>query len=597
MSEKPKATSVHAIDWPSLMADVSAKSLEIAKVWMEKNSDRDITELPFDPFNLRQSWLSYTEQLLEDPQKLAKAQSRFWADWLKLTEGLTAKAKGEQVADIIYPEQGDRRFRSEAWTQSLMFDAIKQSYLLTTRWILDTFDDTSLGLDDKNRAKLKFFAKQFLDALSPTNYPLTNPDVLEETFKTGGENLKRGLENLYADIKAGRHLPNIRMTDTEAFKLGENIATTKGHVVFRNRLIELIHYTPKKPKAYAEPLVISPPWINKYYILDLRPDNSLVAWALEQGHQVFMISWVNPTPELGEITFEDYAFEGLLAGIDEALKITKAKSANVIGYCIGGTLLAMTLAYLAKTGGSHKIKTATFLTTLLDFAQAGDLSLFIDEPQIELIEQQMAQEGVLDGEILKTTFNMLRANDLIWSFVINNYLMGREPFPFDLLSWNSDSTNLPKAMHSYYLRHMYLCNDLIVPNTLAFKGKGLDLGAIETPVYFLSAREDHIAPWLNTYRGFKAVGSKNKQFVLSASGHIAGVVNPPANNKYQFWHSKNYAAQPTAWLEKAQNTHGSWWPHWHAWVSGGKAPTVKPVVAKAVGKLPPAPGAYVQAKV
>ncbi len=473
-----------------------------------------------------------------------------------------------------------------------MFDFIKQSYLLSARFVQDVVKQVD-GLDPKTAAKVDFYSRQFIDAMSPSNFVLTNPEVLRKTAETGGENLLKGLNNLLTDLERGKGQLRIKMTDMDAFKLGENIAVSPGKVVYQNDLMQLIQYSPSTEQVLKRPLLIMPPWINKFYILDLRPKNSLVRWAVSQGHTVFMISWVNPDERLAEKGFEDYMNEGCLAALDAIEAATGVREVNAIGYCLGGTLLASTLGYMAARG-DDRIKTATFFVTMMDFAEAGELGVFIDEEQLKALEEKMNRRGYLEGSEMATTFNMLRANDLIWSFVVNNYLLGNVPFPFDLLYWNADSTRMPARMHSFYLRQMYQENLLRVPNGLRLAGVPIDLRKIKTPAYFLSTREDHIAPWKSTYQGTQIL-SGPKRFVLAASGHIAGVVNPPEGGKYSHWINTELPSDAEDWVQTATEIAGSWWPDWHRWVSG-HAKEMVPARVPGAGKLKPiedAPGSYV----
>ena len=450
------------------------------------------------------------------------------------------------------------------------------------------------GLTPKTSQKVDFYTRQFVDAMSPTNFLMTNPEVLRRTAESGGENLLKGLSNLLADLERGRGQLRIRMTDDSKFKVGENIAVTPGQGVFQNDLMQLIQYNPTTPKVLKRPLVIFPPWINKFYILDLRPRNSFVRWAVEQGHTVFVVSWVNPDGRLAEKGFEDYMTEGVYAALTAITQATGERQVNAIGYCLGGTLLATTLAHMAAKRDS-RIKTATFFVTMTDFEEAGELSVFIDEEQLHSLEEKMSKKGYLEGAEMATTFNMLRANDLIWSFVVNNYLMGQEPFPFDLLYWNDDSTRMPARMHSFYLRRMYQQNDLAKPGAIELLGQAIDLRRIKTPSYFVSTREDHIAPWKSTYRATQLLQGPVR-FVLAASGHIAGVVNPPDSGKYSHWVNEALPADPDAWFQGATELAGSWWPDWHRWVTGhGK----DQVAARQPGDgglepIEPAPGSYVK---
>ena len=561
-------------------------------LWEEylKKSDIDFAAYDLDPFNVQGAYLEFLESLITHPEKAWEAGAQYWQSWMNLWQDSSRKMLGEAVHPTIKPEKGDRRFRAEEWQDNAVFDFIKQSYLLTCAWMEQTVRDSE-GLDEEQKAKLAFATKFVADALSPTNFVMTNPEVLKETINSGGENLIRGLENLLEDLERGGGELKISTTDYDAFKLGENIATTPGRVVYQNDLIQLIQYAPTTEKVFETPLLIIPPWINKYYILDLRADNSLIKWAVEQGHTVFVISWVNPDKKLAQKEFQDYMEEGILAAMDEIESITGERHVNAVGYCLGGTLLTTTLSYLQKTKQADRIASATFLTTLIDFEKSGDLKLFMDEEQIEAMERSMADKGVFEAKKLQQTFSMLRANDLIWSFVVNNYLMGKEPFPFDLLYWNDDSTNMPAAMHSFYLRNMYRDNLLTKPGGIEMKGEKIDVSKIKTPAYFLSTREDHIAPWQATYDGAQLLGG-DVTFTLAASGHIAGVVNPPAKKKYCYWSSDHVTDDPEHWLESTSESAGSWWPHWQKWVKGFAGAKVP---ARKVGKgLEPAPGSYVK---
>ena len=566
---------------------------EIAQAMSERAKKNPVGEAPVDPFNLRDAYMAMLDRMLQHPDKLTEQQFTLWKNYMTLWDTTLTRMTGGKAADVIEADPSDRRFKAEAWHKDALFGFIRQSYLLTAQWILQLVEQNSKDLDQKTAKKLQFFTRQYIDALSPTNFAVTNPDVLKATIESGGQNLVRGMKNLLDDLKRG----HMTMTDENAFKLGENIATTKGQVIFRNRMMELIHYTPAGDTTYETPLLIVPPWINKYYILDLRPDNSYVNWCVSQGHAVFIISWANPDTSMRDVGFEDYMKEGFLAALDAIEKQTGAKQTNVVGYCIGGTVLSMTLAWLKAKGKSARIKSATFLTTLIDFENAGDLKLFVDEEQLAVLSDRMAKQGFLDAETLKVTFNMLRANDLIWSFVVNNYLLGREPFPFDLLYWNSDSTNLPAKMHEFYLRHLYLKNELAKPCKLPIGGVKMDISTIDTPAYFLSTKDDHIAPWKATYAGAKLFNG-DVTFTLAGSGHIAGVVNHPAAKKYGFWTSKKLPKLPETWLGKAEQQEGSWWPHWNKWLeafAGKKVAAVNPASGP-LKPLSPAPGTFVKVK-
>jgi polyhydroxyalkanoate synthase len=549
-----------------------------------------------DPLNIGRTFFEMTARMMADPAKLMQAQMNLWQDYLKLWQSTTRRMMGHESEPVIEPAKDDRRFKHEAWTENQLFDFIKQSYLLTARWMQSTVRDVE-GLDDKTAKKVDFYTRQFVDAMAPSNFVMTNPEVLKATMESGGENLVKGLENLLKDLERGKGRLSISMTDIEAFKVGQNIAVTPGQVIYQNELMQLLQYEPVTESVAKRPLLILPPWINKYYILDLRPTNSFIKWAVEQGHTVFMASWVNPDESLARKTFEDYMVEGPLAALDAIEQATGEREVNVIGYCLGGTLLAATLAWMAAKK-DNRFKSATFLTTMVDFTEPGELGVFIDEEQLTALEEKMEKRGYLEGHDMATTFNMLRANDLIWSFVVNNYLLGKDPFPFDLLYWNADSTRMPAEMHSFYLRKMYQENLLMKPGGITLKGVPLDLRKIATPSYILSTKEDHIAPWRSAYAATQLYKGP-KKFVLSASGHIAGVVNPPSANKYCHWTSDELPPQPEQWLGQAQQHPGSWWPDWQRWVaefSGGQVPARKPGDGK-LKPIEPAPGSYVKVMV
>jgi polyhydroxyalkanoate synthase len=595
MADQPQDPAPRLADPQAIgrnMADVAERSQRIVADWLERQGR---TQPSADPLNIGRAFLEMTTRLMANPAQLVQAQIGFWQDYMTLWQNTARRIMGMDTAPVIQADPKDKRFRDEAWQQSEIFDFIKQSYLLSARYVQNVVGHVD-GLDPKTAKKIDFYARQFTDAMSPSNFLLTNPEVLRRTAETGGENLLRGLNNLLTDLERGRGKLTIRMTDMDAFKLGENIGVSPGKIVFQNELMQLIQYTPTTDQVLKRPLLILPPWINKFYILDLRPKNSFVRWAVSQGHTVFMVSWVNPDERMADVGFDSYMTSGVFAALDAIKAATGESEVDAIGYCLGGTLLAATLAWMAKRGDA-RIRTATFFVALLDFEEAGELGVFIDEEQLKGLEERMQEQGFLEGSDMSTTFNMLRANDLIWSFVVNNYLLGNEPFPFDLLYWNSDSTRMPARMHSFYLRNMYQQNLLAKPGGITLAGEALDLGAIKIPAYFLSTREDHIAPWRSTYRGTQLLGGK-KRFVLAASGHIAGVVNPPDGGKYNHWVNTALPADPQAWLEGATELAGSWWPDWHRWVVGRAAPMV-PARVPGDGALPvieDAPGSYVRVR-
>ena len=571
------------------MADIAERSQRLVGDWLARQSSPDTA---LDPLNIGGAFLEMTARLMANPGKMIEAQLGFWQDYLTLWQNTAKRMMGMGSESVIDAPSGDRRFKDDAWQENEVFDFIKQSYLLSARYVQDVVKQAD-GLDAKTAQKVDFYSRQFIDAMSPSNFVLTNPEVLRKTAETGGENLLKGLSNLLGDLERGKGKLRIKMTDTDAFKLGQNIAVSPGKVVYQNDLMQLIQYDPTTATVLKRPLLIAPPWINKFYILDLRAKNSLVRWAVAQGHTVFVISWVNPDARLSEKGFEDYMTEGYLAALDAIEKATGEREVNAIGYCLGGTLLGSTLAYMAAKKDT-RIKSATFFVTMLDFSEAGELGVFIDEEQLLALEEKMNKRGYLEGSEMATTFNMLRANDLIWSFVVNNYLLGNDPFPFDLLYWNADSTRMPAKMHSFYLRKMYQENLLKDPGGISLRGVPIDLHRIKVPAYFLSTREDHIAPWKSTYRGTHLLAGPSR-FVLAASGHIAGVVNPPEGGKYSHWINPDLPAEPDAWLAGATEIAGSWWPDWQRWVSALGAEKV-PARIPGDGKLAAiedAPGSYV----
>ncbi len=578
-----------------VLAEIADKSQKLMHALAERRYAGNGSDRSADPLNLRPTLLELTTRLMADPARLVQAQLSLWQDYLRLWQSTSRRLWGQSAAPVVEPEQGDRRFRDPAWDDHALFDFIKQSYLLTARWLVSTVNQLD-GLDEKSRQKIDFYTRQFVDAMAPSNFVATNPEVLRATLETGGENLLRGLNNLLDDLARGEGKLAIKMTDLDAFALGRNLALTPGKVVFQTDLIQLIQYAPTTEQVHRRPLLIIPPWINKYYILDLQPKNSFIKYVVDQGFTVFVISWVNPGPEHTDKTFEDYMVEGPLAALDAMAKATGEAEANVIGYCLGGTLLAATLAWMAVKR-DKRVKAATFFASLVDFENPGELGVFIDEEQLAAMDAMMAKHGYLEGRHMATTFNMLRANDLIWSFVINNYLLGKEPFPFDLLYWNSDSTRMPYAMHSFYLRKFYQQNQLVVPGGITLGGVPIDLRKVRMPVYILSTREDHIAPWLSTYRATQLYRGQTT-FVLAGSGHIAGVINPPSVQKYGFWGNAELPPDPADWLAGATHYPGSWWPHWRDW-NAQHAGELVPARQPGDGQLPPiedAPGSYVRVR-
>lgn len=536
----------------------------------------------------------YVEHWTQQPERIPLMQMQYLKKQQEIFQNTVLRFLGQQVDPILTPEKGDRRFKDAEWSDNLAFSYLQQLYLLNSQTLLDFIDDTE-GVSVHSRNKIDYFVRQLINALSPTNFATLNPEVIRKTIETGGANLAEGFKQFQQDMEdSAKGALNIAMTDTRAFQVGRNLATTPGKVVYQNDLMQLIQYTPTTATTFKRPLLVIPPFINKYYILDLRENNSFIRWLVAQGHTVFCISWVNPGPSMRNIGFEDYMQQGPLDAIAAIEKATGEKTINAIGYCLGGTLLAATLAYLKKKRQAP-IQAATFMATLTDFSQPGEIGVFINETAISALERQMEATGYYDGRQMAFSFNTLRENDLFWSFFINNYLKGERPTAFDLLYWNTDGTNLPARMHSFYLRNMYLYNKLIEKDAIELNGVGLDLSEISTPSYFVSAAQDHIALWPATYKGATLLGGKNR-FVLGGSGHIAGIVNPPSKNKYGYWTNDQLPPTPEAWFEGAQQHEGSWWLDWQDWVEaqGGAELVATRTPGEGLEVIEDAPGSYVK---
>ncbi|WP_061016829.1 class I poly(R)-hydroxyalkanoic acid synthase [Vibrio splendidus] len=528
------------------------------------------------------------EQAANQPAVLLQLQSQWWEQQLKIWQNAALMGNTESV---ISEDRSDKRFIDEAWKNDPFYSFIKQSYLLFSKSYIDTINSIE-GIDDKTKERVAFFSRQAINALSPSNFIATNPELMKLTLERNGENLLDGLEQLQADVEASADILKIRMTNNNAFRLGVDVANTEGDVVFQNELFELIQYYPKTPQVNATPLLIVPPFINKYYILDLREKNSMVRWLLEQGHSVFMMSWRNPGEAQKDLEFGDYVTEGVAKAVTAIEDITGKEQINAAGYCIGGTVLASTVAYYAAKRMKKRIKTATFFTTLLDFSQPGEVGAYINETIINAIEKQNDAKGFMDGRSLSVTFSLLRENSLYWNYYIDNYLKGSSPMEFDLLYWNSDSTNVASKCHNFLLRELYLENKLVKDKGVKVGGVWIDLNKIKIPSYFISAKEDHIALWQGTYRGALNTGG-NKTFVLGESGHIAGIVNHPDKKKYGFWLNDNLDDSADEWLSNATHNEGSWWTHWNQWLQGFEADEkiepfnqgseLHPVIGKAPG--------------
>ena len=531
---------------------------------------------------------------MSDPGKLVEAQGVLFRSYLELWNSSIRRLLGENVEPVVEPSPSDNRFKDPEWSSNPFFDFWKQAYLLTTNWAEDVLKQTQ-GLDESGRQKAEFYLRQLTSALSPSNFPMTNPEVVRETFATNAQNLVQGMEHLVRDMEKSGDLLKISQTDTEAFEVGKNLAITPGKVVFQNDIFQLIQYTPTTEQVREVPLLVVPPWINKFYILDLTPAKSFLKYAVDQGFTVFVISWVNPDERLAHKTFEDYMLEGLLTAADAVKRETGVEKCNVTGYCVGGTLLGATLAYCAARG-EEPFRSVTFLTTQLDFTKAGDLLLFTNDTQLADLERMMTERGFLDGSRMANVFNMMRPRDLIWPYIVNNYLLGKKPFPFDLLYWNQDSTRMAAANHNFYLREFYNENKL-AKGEMTLAGVKLDLKKIRLPVFEVATKEDHIAPAKSVFIGSKLLGGP-VEFVLAGSGHIAGVVNPPDKMKYQYWTAPKAAADTLdEWIGMAKEHPGSWWPHWSEWLTKYAGDWIEPrEPGKTLGAIEDAPGSYVKTK-
>lgn len=568
-----------------IMQTIASKSLNLLEGF--KKQPDQMPGLIKQFMDLTSDYQALLITLLKNPEQVWQMQVAYWEDAIGLAQ--------EQFSHWLEGKPmpiNDRRFSGEEWLNNPFFNLLSQHYLLASEHMNSLLEHLNYG-DKQLARRVQFFTRQYLDALSPANFLHTNPQLMAETLQSHGKNLLRGLQNLLTDMEAGSSRLLIKMTDTDAFKIGVNIATTPGKVVYRNEMMELIQYTAKTDKVHAVPLLLVPPWINKYYILDLSKHNSFIGWLVEQGITVFVISWVNPDASYAQKGIYDYLKDGPMTAIEIIQEQLRVKQVNVLGFCIGGTLIACMLAYL-KAHRDDSIHSATFLASMIDFSDPGDISVFIDEQQIVRIEEEMHSKGFLDGRFMASTFNSLRANDLVWSFFIKNYLQGKNPVPFDILYWNADATNMPAKMHSQYLRWMYLHNDLVKPGKIHLNHTPLDVSKIDVPTFFLSTHKDHIAPWQTTYAGFQMMRGK-KRFLLGGSGHIAGIVNPPGSEKYGFYHNHSTTQTAEEWLANATHEPGSWWPEWFKWLKKESGPLIVP---PNFTKLPfkglvDAPGTYV----
>ncbi|RVC57142.1 class I poly(R)-hydroxyalkanoic acid synthase [Mesorhizobium sp.] len=580
------------------MARMVEQAGKAASAWAEPREKGEVRDHVAEPVvDMVKTFSKLSEYWLADPQRALEAQTRLFAGYMTVWANAIQRVSPNGEAppdDAVKPERGDKRFQDPEWGRNAFFDFLKQAYLVTSRWAADLVEHAE-GLDEHTRHKASFYVKQVSNAIAPSNFILTNPELFRETVASNGENLVRGMKMLAEDIAAGKGDLKLRQADYSPFEIGKNVATTPGKVVGRSDVAEIIQYDPVTETVLKRPLLICPPWINKFYILDLNPQKSFIRWAIEQGHTVFVISWINPDERHGSKGWEAYIREGLQFGLDMVEKATGEREVNAIGYCVGGTLLAAALALLAQEG-DNRIKSATFFTTQVDFTYAGDLKVFVDEDQVAAVERSMNEKGYLDGTKMATAFNMLRSGDLIWPYVINNYMRGKDPLPFDLLYWNADSTRMAAANHSFYLRNCYLENNLS-RGTMELAGRTVSLGDIRIPVYNLATKEDHIAPALSVFLGSRYFGG-NVEYVVAGSGHIAGVVNPPAAKKYQYWTGGKPVGDFGQWFAAAVEHPGSWWTHWQHWVETqdkARVPARKP--GKHMKTLGDAPGTYVKVRV
>lgn len=568
-----------------IMQTIAAKSLNLLEGF--KKQPEQMPGLIKQFMDLTSDYQALVITLLKNPEQVWQMQIAYWQDAI----GLAQDQFNHWLEGKPMPIN-DRRFSGDEWLNNPFFNLLSQHYLLASEHMNSLLEHLNYG-DKQLARRVQFFTRQYLDALSPANFLHTNPQLMAETLQSHGKNLLRGLQNLLTDMEAGSSRLLIKMTDTDAFKIGVNIATTPGKVVYRNDMMELIQYTAQTDKVQAVPLLLVPPWINKYYILDLSKHNSLIGWLVEQGITVFVISWVNPDASYAQKGIYDYLKDGPMTAIEIIQEQLRVKQVNVLGFCIGGTLIACMLAYL-KAHREDSVRSATFLASMIDFSDPGDISVFIDEQQIVRIEEEMHSKGFLDGRFMASTFNSLRANDLVWSFFIKNYLQGKNPVPFDILYWNADATNMPAKMHSQYLRWMYLHNDLVKPGKIHLNHTPLDVTKIDVPTFFLSTQKDHIAPWQTTYKGFQLMRGK-KRFLLGGSGHIAGIINPPSSEKYGFYRNNSTTQTAEEWLANATHNPGSWWPEWLEWLKKESGPLVStPTFTDLPFKgLVDAPGTYV----
>ena len=596
---EPSSVEQYIVRDPEKFALNLARMIEeagkAAAAWAAPRERGEVRDTLSEPVtDMVKTFSKLSEYWLSDPSRAVEAQTRLFSGYMTIWGNAVTRMSNPEVGDAVAPDKTDKRFQDPEWGRNAFFDFLKQAYLVTARWAGDLVEQAD-GIDERTKHKARFYVKQLSNAISPSNFILTNPELFRETVASNGENLVRGMHMLAEDIEAGKGDLRLRQADYSRFKIGENIAVTPVIVIARSAVAETIQYEPATEKVLKRPLLICPPWINKFYILDLNPQKSFIKWAVEAGHTVFVISWVNPDERHGRMGWEEYIRDGIQLGLDTIEEATGEREVNAIGYCVGGTLLAAALALFAQEG-ENRIKTATFFTTQVDFTYAGDLKVFVDEEQVAALEKSMEGKGYLEGNRMATAFNMLRSGDLIWPYVVNNYMRGKAPLPFDLLYWNSDSTRMPAANHSYYLRNCYLENNLS-QGKMNLAGRTLSLSDVTIPIYNLASREDHIAPARSAFLGSRYFGG-DVEFVMAGSGHIAGVVNPPSMGKYQHWTGGKPDGEFDDWVASATENPGSWWPHWHKWIEKHNKQKVAARKPGANGKpLGEAPGTYVTVRV
>lgn len=591
------ATDTDVQAFAANMAKLIDTSQEIWQLYVETHAPDEQKAAELDPLNVMPAFANFAQAMAQKPETLVEASMNYWTGQIALWTSATNKMLGAPNDDAGLPNlpEGGRRFAHEQWSENALFEYIKRSYLLTSQWTQNLVEANDKDLDMMDQKKVEFQTRTFVEAMNPANFFALNPEVIETTLSQNGDNLVRGAEMLLEDMKRGKGELLIRQTDMEGFEVGRNMAVSAGKVVWQNDILQLIQYAPTTEKVHETPLLFIPPWINKYYVLDLNEKKSMMKWLVGQGHTVFMISWANPDERHKDHTWKSYMLEGASAAIDAVLKETGAKSTNVTSYCIGGTLTGTLMAHLGRKK-DKRVKSSTFFTAQLDFKDAGELQVFVDEQTVQLVDSQM-DKGYLPAQTMAKAFNMLRSNDLIWSYVVSNYMLGKDPFPFDLLYWNSDSTAMPAQVHHFYLEQFYL-NDAFSAGTLEIDGAPLVMGDIKGPVYHVATVEDHIAPASSVYRGARQMDGADVTFILSGSGHIAGVVNPPVLGKYQYWTNDDLTPSTLEdWKSDAKMTPGSWWPHWDAWLAEHSKKQVKArSPGKTLGVVEDAPGSYVKVR-